>query len=85
MALALDLDHFAFVDVPRDEGAARMAQVARDIGWLEGFGATLWALCEMQSKAIVSDETCAMYDNCVARLRENVLDVSLPSGEVSNE
>ncbi len=57
------------------------AQIARDIGWLEGFGAALWALCEAQAKEVVTPETCALYDNVVARLRETVTGVSLPNGK----
>lgn len=56
-------------------------EVARDIGWLEGFGAAMWAMCTTQEPEVVTAETCALYDNCVCRLRENVLGIDLPSGE----
>ena len=44
-------------------------RIARDIGWLQGFSSTIWALVGER----LSDETAAAYDEVVDELYELLL------------
>lgn len=47
------------------------AEIARIIGWLEGFSPSVWLLIELCNKKgvpIISDTVCAEYDEKVKRL-----------------
>ena len=41
-------------------------RIARDVGWLQGFSATVWALVGEK----MADETAAEYDEVVGELYE---------------
>lgn len=43
-------------------------RAARDIGFLEGFGATVWAMVGEK----LADEYAAYYDSCVDGLRKMI-------------
>lgn len=48
-------------------------QQARDVGWLEGFATTVWALVSAQSEPpIVADDAACEYERIVARLRDSI-------------
>lgn len=47
-------------------------EVARIVGWLEGFSPTVWLLCAPvggDGGQLVSDAACAEYEEMVGRLR----------------
>ena len=44
-------------------------RIARDIGWLQGFGSTVWALVGEK----LADETAATYDEVVDELYDLLL------------
>ena len=44
-------------------------RIARDIGWLQGFASTVWALVGER----MADETAATYDEVVEELHELLL------------
>lgn len=47
------------------------AEIARIIGWLDGFSPSVWLLIELCNKKgvpIISDTVCAEYDEKVKRL-----------------
>ncbi len=48
-------------------------QQARDVGWLEGFAMTVWALVSAQREPpVVADGAADEYERVVARLRDSI-------------